>query len=134
MLKEELVKHFRPEFLNRVVDIVFFRALDRGDLKNIIDIELVNVRKRLEVKGYKLTITDEVKEIIIDVGHNPEFGARPLRRAIERLIEDRLSEDLLAGKFKKGCEISIRSDDGVLIFEIAEPESEPKPTEEPAAT
>ncbi len=92
------------------------------------------MRARLEVKGYKLSLSEEAKEIIIDVGHNPEFGARPLRRPIERLVEDRLSEDRLAGKFKKGCEILIRAEDGVLIFEIGEPKSKPEPTEEPAAT
>ena len=132
MLKEELEKHFRPEFLNRVDDIVYFKSLTRDDLKSVIDIELANVRERLEAKSLKLTLTDEAKEVVIDVGYNPEYGARPLRRSIERLLEDRLSEDLLAGKFKPGDEIQVSADDGVLKFDIGE--SEPEPTEEPAAT
>jgi ATP-dependent Clp protease ATP-binding subunit ClpC len=133
MLKEELERHFRPEFLNRVDDIVYFRSLDRDDLKEIIDIELAHVRERLESKHHKLHLTDEAKEFIIDQGYNPEFGARPLRRAIERLVEDPLSEDLLSGKFAEGVEIEVAmvdAEDGGhrLSFRKRETEPEPAPT------
>jgi len=122
MLKEELERHFRPEFLNRVDDIVFFQALGREELKQIIDIELHNVFERLLAKGYELRLTDAAKEIIIDKGHHPEFGARPLRRAIERYIEDPLSEDLLSGRFAEGAHIVIDGENGELTFREDKPE------------
>jgi len=116
MLKEELEKHFRPEFLNRVDDIVFFRPLTREDLKSIIDIELSHVRERIRVKGHTLALTDAAKEFIIEQGYNPEFGARPLRRSVERLVEDPLSENLLAGRFPEGAVILIDTVDNQLVF------------------
>jgi len=128
MLSDELEKFFRPEFLNRVDDIAFFQALTRDDLKQIIDIELSHVRERMEAKAYALELTDEAKEIIINVGYNPEFGARPLRRAIERLVEDPLSENLLAGRFPAGTMIVVRAKDDHLVFEAEKPEPEPAAT------
>jgi len=122
MLKEELEKHFRPEFLNRVDDIIFFRPLTREDLKSIIDIELAHVRERIGAKGHTLTLTDSAKEFIIDQGYNPEFGARPLRRAVERLVEDPLSENLLAGRFPEGAEILVDKSDTGLVFKEKKPE------------
>jgi len=125
MLKEEIEKHFRPEFLNRVDDIIFFQALDREDLKQIIDIELAHVRERLEVKGHTLTLTDAAKEFIIEQGYNPEFGARPLRRAIERFVEDPLSENLLSGKFPAKADIEVDARDDRLVFTQKKHEPEP---------
>jgi len=125
MLKEELEKHFRPEFLNRVDDIVFFRALTREDLKGIIDIELAHVRERIKAKGHTLALTDSAKEFIIDQGYNPEFGARPLRRAVERLVEDPLSENLLAGRFPEGCVILVDKAEDQLVFKEKKPEPAP---------
>jgi ATP-dependent Clp protease ATP-binding subunit ClpC len=98
-LKAEMEKAFRPEFLNRLDDIIVFRSLTGDDLKNIIDIELSKVKKRLKDKGLALELTDEAKELIIEKGTNIEFGARPLRRAIEHLLEDPLAEKLLHGDF-----------------------------------
>ncbi|MCK6459952.1 MAG: ATP-dependent Clp protease ATP-binding subunit [Planctomycetes bacterium] len=125
MLKEELEKHFRPEFLNRVDDIVFFRPLTREDLKSIIDIELSHVRERIGAKGHKLALTDAAKEFIIDQGYNPEFGARPLRRAVERLVEDPLSENLLAGRLPEGCVILVDKAETGLVFKEKMPEPAP---------
>jgi ATP-dependent Clp protease ATP-binding subunit ClpC len=125
MLKEELEKHFRPEFLNRVDDIVFFRPLTREDLKSIIDIELAHVRERIRVKGHTLALTDVAKEFIIEQGYNPEFGARPLRRAVERLVEDPLSENLLAGRFPEGCVILVDKAETGLVFKEKKPEPAP---------
>ncbi|TMQ35087.1 MAG: ATP-dependent Clp protease ATP-binding subunit, partial [Planctomycetota bacterium] len=87
-LKQVMEGTFRPEFLNRVDDIIVFRSLNKADMKNIIDIELAKVVKRLKEKGYALVLTEEAKELLIDKGYSPEFGARPLRRAIEHLLED----------------------------------------------
>jgi ATP-dependent Clp protease ATP-binding subunit ClpC len=100
MLKVEIDKYFRPEFLNRVDDVIVFRPLTRNDLKLIIDIELAKVRERLDDQGLALELSDEAKDFIIDKGYNPDFGARPLRRAIENYVEDPLSEEMLKGEFK----------------------------------
>jgi ATP-dependent Clp protease ATP-binding subunit ClpC len=100
MLKGEMEKAFRPEFLNRLDDIIVFRSLTPEDLKNIIDIELGKVKKRLKDKLLALELTEEAKELIISRGSSLEFGARPLRRAIENLLEDPLAEKLLHGDFE----------------------------------
>jgi len=100
MLQKEVEHHFRPEFLNRLDDTIVFQSLSREDLQIIVDFELDKVFKRLTEHGFKLELSDQAKEFLIDKGYNPEFGARPLRRAIEHYIEDPLSESLLRGEFK----------------------------------
>jgi ATP-dependent Clp protease ATP-binding subunit ClpC len=100
LLDKEMERHFRPEFLNRLDSQVVFRPLTRDDLTQIVEYELNKVFKRLLEHGLHLELEDAAKEFLIDKGYNPEFGARPLRRAIERYIEDPLSEDMLRGKFK----------------------------------
>jgi ATP-dependent Clp protease ATP-binding subunit ClpC len=96
---DEIEKVFRPEFINRVNDIIVFRHLNDEDMKHVIDLELSKVRKRLEEKGLALDLTDEAKEFLIKKGSNTDFGARPLRRAIENFVEDPLAEELLKGEF-----------------------------------
>ncbi|GAG43655.1 unnamed protein product, partial [marine sediment metagenome] len=112
-LQKEVEHHFRPEFLNRVDDTIVFRALTRQDLQTIVDYELAKVFKRLTEHGLKLELTDQAKEFLIDKGYNPEFGARPLRRAIEHYIEDTLAEAILQGKFKtkKLIKISVQDEE-----------------------
>jgi ATP-dependent Clp protease ATP-binding subunit ClpC len=100
LLHKEVERHFRPEFINRVDDIIVFKPLTKEDLQTIVDYELSKVFKRLIEHGFKLVLTQQAKEFIIEKGYNPEFGARPLRRAIEHYIEDPLSEALLRGEFK----------------------------------
>jgi ATP-dependent Clp protease ATP-binding subunit ClpC len=107
-LKQAMEGTFRPEFLNRVDDIIVFRSLNKTDMKNIIDIELAKVIKRLKEKNLALVLTDEAKDLLIDKGYSPEFGARPLRRAIEHLLEDPLSEELLKGIFQGKDTITVR--------------------------
>jgi ATP-dependent Clp protease ATP-binding subunit ClpC len=107
-LKEAMKNSFRPEFLNRVDDIIVFRGLGKDDIKRIIDIELEKVSRRLAEKGLTLVLTDEAKELLIAEGYSPEYGARPLRRAIEHLLEDPLSEDLLRGNFQGKDTITVR--------------------------
>jgi len=126
MLNKEVEHHFRPEFLNRVDETIVFRALTREDLQTIVDYELVKVFKRLTEHGLKLELTEQAKEFLIDKGYNPEFGARPLRRAIEHYIEDPLSEAVLRGEFKNKNLIKIDiQDEEHLKFEGLE---EPKPS------
>lgn len=100
MLHKEVERHFRPEFLNRLDDVIVLKALTRENLQIIVEYELVKVFKRLIEHGLKLELSEQAKEFLIDKGYNPEFGARPLRRAIEHYIEDPLSEILLQGRFK----------------------------------
>ena len=96
---DQIEKVFRPEFLNRVDDVIVFRHLTKEDLKDVIDIELHKVRERLSERGLKLILDDAAKEWLIDKGSNLDFGARPLRRALENHIEDPLGEGLLKGDF-----------------------------------
>ncbi|MFO0927712.1 MAG: ATP-dependent Clp protease ATP-binding subunit [Gemmataceae bacterium] len=120
-LKDEMEKNFRPEFLNRLDDIIVFRGLTNDDLKRIIDIELAKVSKRLLEKGLTLNLTEEARQFLIEKGSNREYGARPLRRAIEHNLEDPLAEDLLRGKFagKDTINVVVREENGEkkLTFE-----------------
>ncbi len=132
ILQKEVEHHFRPEFLNRLDDTIVFKALTREDLQTIVGYELAKVFKRLTEHGLKLELSDQGKEFLIDKGYNPEFGARPLRRAIEHYIEDPLSESVLAGKFKGKNLIKIDVKDeehlkfeGFKVPEPKEKKSEP---------
>jgi ATP-dependent Clp protease ATP-binding subunit ClpC len=111
-LKQTMEQTFRPEFLNRVDDIIVFRSLTDVDLKHIIEIELDKVSKRLKEKHLKLIVTEAAKDLIREKGTNKEFGARPLRRAIEHLLEDPLSEELLKGTFAGKDTITVRVTEG----------------------
>ena len=97
---DSIERVFRPEFLNRLDDVIIFRHLNNEDLKKVIDYELAKVRERLRERGFEIELTDEAKDFIIKQGSNLDYGARPLRRAIEQRIEDPLSEELLRGGFE----------------------------------
>ena len=99
-VNERIEKVFRPEFLNRLDDVIVFHHLTIEDLKQVIDIELSKVRERLEDRGLKLELTEEAKNFLIKKGSDTDFGARPLRRALENYIEDPVSEELLKGEFE----------------------------------
>lgn len=118
MLNKEVERHFRPEFINRLDDVIVFHSLTREDLNTIVEYELNKVFKRLIKQGYRLEIEPAAKEFLIEKGYNTEFGARPLRRAIERYIEDTLSENILRGEFKGKNVIKIEvQDEDHLKFE-----------------
>ena len=99
-LRGRMEKEFKPEFLNRLDEIIVFRKLTQEDLKQIVNMELAKVGKRLLEKGIKLTVLEEAKEYLIEKGSSTEYGARPLRRAIEQYLEDMLAEELLRGTFQ----------------------------------
>ncbi|HEX5011167.1 MAG TPA: ATP-dependent Clp protease ATP-binding subunit [Planctomycetota bacterium] len=99
-LMNEVHRHFRPEFLNRLDDVIVFRPLQNADLVRILDIELRGIRDRLASKGLQLELTQAAQDLVIKQGTNLEMGARPLRRAVERFLEDALSEELLKGEFE----------------------------------
>jgi len=111
-LMGEVEKFFRPEFINRLDDVVVFRPLMKDDLVTIIEYELSKVRKRLTEKGMKMELDAAAKDFLIDKGYNPDFGARPLRRALGQYIEDPLAENLLMGEFKAGDEIHVSRVEG----------------------
>ncbi len=127
VLMKEVERFFRPEFINRLDDVIVFRPLTKADITVIIDYEVAKLSKRLTHQGFAITLDAAAKEFLIDRGYNPEFGARPLRRAIGQYVEDPLSEMLLQGSFTAPCTITVtrRNDaDGKpedhLFFDSAE--------------
>ena len=102
LVNEELKQYFRPEFLNRLDEIIVFRQLAKNEVKDIAEIMLREVFSRLQDKGIKLNVTDAFKERLVEEGYNPSYGARPLRRAVMRLLEDSLAEEVLSGRIKDG--------------------------------
>ena len=116
LLKKEVDRYFRPEFLNRLDDLIVFKSLNRAELREIVDYELRKVFSRVSERGLALEVTDEAKEFLMDKGYDPEFGARPLRRAIERYVEDPLSENLLRGELKGVHKIRVTMKDNHLNF------------------
>ena len=111
-LNSEIERYFRPEFINRLDDVIVFRPLVRDDLSTIVDYELRKVRARLADRELFLELDDKAKEFLIDKGFNPDYGARPLRRAIERYVEDMLSEAILSSEFKVGQKLQVTCEEG----------------------
>ncbi len=107
VLMKEIERFFRPEFINRVDDIIVFRPLTKADITSIIDYEVSKLAKRLAAQEITIQLEPDAKEFLIDKGYNPEFGARPLRRALGNYVEDPLSEMLLSGDFAKGSTIRV---------------------------
>ena len=115
----EVERHFRPEFLNRVDEMVIFNQLSTDDLRRIVGLQLAEVHKRLEQKGIRLSVTDTAMEFLIKQGFNEDFGARPLRRAIERFVEDPLAEQLLRTPSGSGVVIEVKPNEAndALVFQ-----------------
>ena len=111
LVNEELKQYFRPEFLNRLDEIIVFRQLNRDEVKLIADIMLREVFNRMKEKGILLSVTEAFKERLVEEGYNPAYGARPLRRAVMRLLEDSLAEEFLAGRLKEGESALVDVDD-----------------------
>ena len=107
---------FRPEFLNRVDETIIFNALEKKELEQIVEILLKDVEEHMSAKSITLTLTPTAKELIVEKGTEPGLGARPLKRAIERMIEDKLAEDFIRGKFKEGATIKITRKEDELVF------------------
>jgi len=115
LVNEELKQYFRPEFLNRLDEIIVFRQLTKNEVKEIADIMLQEVFSRLQDKGIKLNVTDAFKERLVEEGYNPSYGARPLRRAVMRLLEDSLAEEVLSGRIKDGDSALVDIDDNKKV-------------------
>jgi ATP-dependent Clp protease ATP-binding subunit ClpC len=136
MLQKEVERHFRPEFLNRLDDVIVFHALTKEDLTTIVEYELNKVFKRLTKQGYHLETAATAKEFLIEKGYSSEFGARPLRRAIERYIEDPLSENILRGEFKgkNVIKIDVKDEDHLRFEGISKKQPKTEPVQAPVAT
>jgi len=119
-LLAQLKRTFRPEFLNRVEGIIVFKALTRGEIEQIVTLELDKIRERLDEHQIELKATDEAQDFIAQEGYSTEFGARHLRRVIQRLVEDPLSEKLLAGEFQPGVVVVADVEDGEIVLRAQE--------------
>lgn len=133
-VNEELKQHFRPEFLNRVDDIVVFPQLSREEIKQIVDLMVGRLDARLSERGMSITLTSEARTLLAEKGYDPVLGARPLRRAIQRDIEDSLSEKILFGQVKEGDEIVIDAEGegplGIFTFATKKEDGSLKPISE----
>jgi ATP-dependent Clp protease ATP-binding subunit ClpB len=117
---EEMRERFRPEFLNRIDEIVVFEALTRDQLGEIVELQLARLRERLAERRLELELTDAAKELVTEAGWDPTYGARPLKRALQRLVENPLALRLLEGEFAEGDTVRVDAHDGELVFERAE--------------
>jgi len=115
VVDSEIKKFFKPEFLNRLDEIIVFRQLTKNEVKEIAEIMLQEVFARLQDKGIKLDVTDAFKERLVEEGYNPSYGARPLRRAVMRLFEDSLAEEVLSGRIKDGDKALVDIDDNKKV-------------------
>ena len=140
LLMKEIERYFRPEFIGRLDDVIVFKPLHRGNLELIVELELHKITRRLTDHGLKIELSPEAKEFLIDKGTNADFGARPLRRAIEQFVEDPLSEEILRGNFKGKdfIRITVKTEEDKskhLYFEsFTTPKTEPEQTPAPAGS
>jgi ATP-dependent Clp protease ATP-binding subunit ClpC len=116
-VEEELKRSFRPEFLNRIDEVIVFHSLTPEDVKRIVDLLMVRVRDQLKVKDVDIELTDAAKTLLAERGYDMALGARPLRRTIQRLVEDPLSEKLLYKEFRPGQTVLVDVRDGEIVFE-----------------
>jgi ATP-dependent Clp protease ATP-binding subunit ClpC len=121
---DEMKKTFRPEFLNRIDEVVVFHALTSAEIHEIVDLMLDRVGAQARGNGMDLEVSAEAKAILAREGYDPAYGARPLRRAIQRLLEDPLAEQMLSGTFQEGDIIRAEVEDGDIVFVKSRPEGE----------
>jgi ATP-dependent Clp protease ATP-binding subunit ClpB len=121
-VEEELHRHFRPEFLNRIDDVIIFHALNLGHIKRIIEVQLKNLSKMIADRGLTLEVSEGAKDALARSGYDPAFGARPLKRALQREIIDPLAIRLLEGKFHTGDTVFVNASPGGKVELSLEPE------------
>jgi ATP-dependent Clp protease ATP-binding subunit ClpB len=119
----ELRAHFRPEFLNRLDDVVLFRPLTLPEIEQIVDLLTADLRRRLEERGVHLELTAAARTLVAREGFDPVYGARPLKRFLQRQLESRIGRALLAGEAPEGSTVRVELHDGALAVEIAQPEA-----------
>jgi ATP-dependent Clp protease ATP-binding subunit ClpC len=121
-LKRRLGEQLRPEFVNRIDEIIVFRQLESGQLRTITSMMLAETRRRLHAQDVTIEVTDAAIDWLADRGYQPEFGARPLRRTIQRELDNRLSSMLLSADLAPGQQVTVDAKDGSLTFEVSTPE------------
>ena len=128
VIEKALKRAFSPEFLNRIDDIIVFNSLDKEDINKIIDIEMDSLLKRISTLGYSVKISKEAKDFIADKGFDAKFGARPLKRAIQKYFEDPLSEEIISAQIKEGdaIKVSLNKDKSALEMKITKPKGKQK--------
>jgi ATP-dependent Clp protease ATP-binding subunit ClpB len=115
--RDDLQRLFRPEFLNRVDEMITFHRLNEQHLKKIVDIQLETLRVRLAERHIELTLTDAAKERLIEVGYDPTYGARPLKRAIQKEVETPLARKIVSGEVRDGCKVHVDAGAGGMLIE-----------------
>ena len=114
---QELKKEFRPEFINRIDELIVFHKLSTQEIKDIADIILKQISERLKEKEITISIDENVKDLIVEKGTDSNYGARPLKRTIQSMIEDKIAEEIIAGNIKEGDKIRLTEDKGVIVVE-----------------
>ena len=132
-VNEEMKKAFRPEFINRIDDIIVFAHLSKEEIRQIVDLMMKDLFKRLDERGLTMEVTDDVKDFLATDGYNEAYGARPLRRLIQRKVEDTLAEEILSGKYHEGDTIVLDMKDGKMFFSKKGDEPKAEKTEEKVA-
>jgi ATP-dependent Clp protease ATP-binding subunit ClpC len=122
-IMDEAKKTFRPEFLNRLDDAIVFRSMTKPDLIQILDLEIQKVMGRLQAKHIKLELDETAKDFLVEKGYDPQYGARPMRRAVERYLEDPLAEEILRGQLHEGEPIRVTGDKEKLFFNQNAPQA-----------
>jgi len=125
---DETKRVFKPEFLNRLDEIIVFHSLGKPELLRIVDLEVDKVLRRIKAKDVHLELKQNAKEFLIEKGYDPQYGARPMRRAVERFLEDPLAEELLRGSVKPGDKVEVVAVDGKLSFQIPESQAQSSAT------
>jgi len=115
-LLDESKRFFKPEFLNRLDDVIVFRSLTKEDLVKILDLEIAKVMERVQRRNLRLVMDEASKEFLVQKGYDPQYGARPMRRAVERHLEDPLAEEILKGSLVDGEPVEVGVDDGKIVF------------------
>ena len=118
-LRAGLLDYFKPEFINRLDDIVRFKALTREQISEIVDLQVARVIDRVAERGVEVTLTDEARTLLGNLGYDPTYGARPLRRVIQKQLTDRLALALLKGELREGDSVRVDAVDGELALETA---------------
>src|SRR5438105_5135257 len=117
---EETKRVFKPEFLNRLDEITVFHSLEKSHLMRIVDLEVAKVKKRVKAKEIDIVLDTVAHEFVIEKGYDPNYGARPMRRAVERYLEDPLAEEILRANVKPGDEVHVSAVEGKLVFKAPE--------------
>jgi ATP-dependent Clp protease ATP-binding subunit ClpB len=116
-LRNELLQYFKPEFINRLDDVVRFHSLTREQISEIVELQVKHVIERVAERGVQLSLTEKARELLANMGYDPSYGARPLRRVIQKQLTDRLALALLEGEVREGDSVTIDAADGELVLE-----------------